>query len=95
MSTPTGYTSIHTAAQIDEAVTNVYQNIPEGYAMVMALAMMGTVSTIAQVTNPEWKFVLTDHDDRILLGIKQDNTICVYASVGDIMDVINDSYTTT
>ena len=64
-----------------------------GLAMVMSLAQNSSAGTITQTTNPEWKFVLTDYADKVLCGIKQDNKSYVYASIGEIIDCINSSWT--
>jgi hypothetical protein len=83
-----GITDAYTKTQVDNEVMDA-----NGLAMCMSLAHLSAVGTTTQTTNPEWKYVLLDNDNKVLCGINQDGTSYVYASIAEIMDCINSSYT--
>ena len=83
-----GITDAYTKTQVDNEVMDA-----NGLAMCMSLAHLSAVGTTTQTTNVEWKYVLLDYADKVLCGIKQDGTSYVYASIAEIMDCINSSYT--
>lgn len=64
------------------------------YAAIVALASDSNAATTTTTTNPEWKLVYTDADDRILIGKRQDNTWYFAADLDDILDAIIDGYGT-
>ena len=64
------------------------------YAAIVALASDPNAGTTTVTTNPEWKLVYTDADDRILLGKRQDNTWYFAADLDDILDAGIDGYGT-
>ena len=64
------------------------------YAAIVALAADPNAGVTTVTTNPEWKLVYTDADDRILLGKRQDNTWYFATDLDDILDVIIDGYGT-
>ncbi len=64
------------------------------YAVITALASDPNAGVTTVTTNPEWKIVYTDADDRILIGKRQDNTWYFAADLDDILDAIIDGYGT-
>ena len=64
------------------------------YAAIVALASDPNAAVTTVTTNPEWKLVYTDAEDRILLGKRQDNTWYFAADLDDILDAIIDGYGT-
>ena len=58
----------------------------------MAFAVDPNAGTITVTTNPEWKLVLTDNDDRILIGKRQDNSWYIATDLNTIIDVIISGY---
>ena len=63
-----------------------------GFSMCMSLINLSSISSLTQVTNPEWKYAILDHDDKVLCGVKVDGQAYVYATVTEIMDCIISSY---
>lgn len=66
----------------------------KGFAMCMAIVHLSNVSTLTSITNPEWYYVITDSEDKVLCGVKKDGKAYVYATVEEIMSCIIDSYNT-
>lgn len=64
-------------------------------SIITSLVTLAKVSTISLEDNPEWKVVYLDNEDKVLFGVKQDNTWELNADVNDIIDCILSSYTTT
>lgn len=62
------------------------------YAAIVALASDTNAATTTVTTNPEWKLVYLDAEDRILIGKRQDNTWYIAADLDDILDVVIDGY---
>lgn len=91
------YTSRYTAAQQDDLLDKASEAYtPEQVATLATIMSMSTLSEVGTTTliiNPEWKIVLTDHDDRILLGKRQDDTWYFGTDLDTILDVIISSYT--
>ena len=59
---------------------------------ILSLSTLGAVGATTSTTNPEWKHVITDSEDKILLGIKQDGEWCVYTDFDNIFDCVVSSY---
>lgn len=64
-------------------------------SIITSLVTLAKVSTISLEDSPEWKVVYLDNEDKVLFGVKQDNTWELNADVNDIIDCILSSYTTT
>ncbi len=64
-------------------------------SIITSLVTLAKVSTISLEDSPEWKVVYIDNEDKVLFGVKQDNTWELNADVNDIIDCILSSYTTT
>lgn len=88
-------TNAYTKTQVDTKTESLEEGVEDanGLAMCMSLAHLSAVGTTTQTTNVEWKYVLLDYNDKVLCGIKQDGKSYVYASIAEIMDCINSSYT--
>ena len=67
----------------------------KNFATIMALSTDPNAGVTISTTNPEWKLVLTDNEDRILIGKRQDNTWYFATDLDTILDVIISGYTTT
>lgn len=63
------------------------------YRLSVALSLARLSGTLSEITNPEWKWVVTDSEDKVLMGIKQDDTWYLGASVTEILDCALDTYT--
>ena len=63
-------------------------------AVILSLSSLTATGTITSVTNPEWKYVITDNEDRILFGIKQNNEWCIFEGLDNILDCVISSYAT-
>ena len=63
-------------------------------AAIMALAADPNAATITKTTNPEWKLVYTDSDDKVLFEKKQDDNWYFYEDLDVILDAVIDGYTT-
>ena len=75
------------ATTFSEAINN-----DNGLALCMAMVHLSSVSTLTSVTNPEWYYVITDSQDKVLCGIKKDGKAYVYATVEEIIACIVASY---
>jgi hypothetical protein len=64
------------------------------FAAIMSLAIDPNAGVTISTTNPEWKLVLTDNEDRILLGKRQDNTWYFATDLDTILDTIIAGYGT-
>lgn len=65
-------------------------------SIITSLVTLGNTSTTTILEDsPEWKVVYLDNEDKVLFGVKQDNTWELNADVNDIIDCILSSYTTT
>ena len=53
---------------------NTESAFQKNLAAIMSLAANPNAGVTTKTTDPEWKLVYTDNDDRILLGKRQDNT---------------------
>lgn len=62
---------------------------------IMSLAVDPNAGVTTVTTNPEWKLVYTDSEDRILLGKRQDNTWYFAADLDTILDTVISGYTTS
>lgn len=62
------------------------------FAAIVALASDPNAGVTTGTTNPEWKLVYTDAEDKILIGKRQNNTWYIAADLDDILDAIIDSY---
>ena len=56
------------------------------------LALTPGTATTTLTTSPEWKLVLVDHDDKILLGKRQDNTWYTPMDLDDLLDFVIADY---
>ena len=74
----------------DADQTNAY--FQQNLAVITALSEDPNAGVTTVTTNPEWKIVYTDSDDRILLGKRQDNTWYFATDLDDILDAIIDGY---
>ena len=86
----TKLTALPTGA--DLAAESAFQ---KNLSAIMSLAVDPNAGVTTVTTNPEWKLVYTDAEDRILLGKRQDNTWYFATDLDTILDTIIDGYTTT
>lgn len=70
----------------EKADALVQQNI----AAILALSQ-GT-GTTTLTSNPEWKLLLLDHDDRILFGKRQDNSWYMPVDLDELLDFVIADY---
>ena len=73
-------------AQDDTLFSNMYR-------LSVALSLARMSGTLSEVTNPEWKWVILDSQDKVLMGIKQDNTWYLGATINQILDAALATYT--
>jgi hypothetical protein len=83
----TKLTVLPTAADI--AAESAFQ---KNFATIVALSSDPNAGVTTVTTNPEWKVVYTDANDRILMGKRQDNTWYYATDLNDILDAIIDGY---
>ena len=62
------------------------------YRLSIALSLAHQSGTLTETTNPEWKWVILDSQDKVLAGIKQDDTWYMGASIDEIVDCVLDTY---
>lgn len=68
------YVSSYTGIQIDNAIT-LQGKIVQVMQIIGLIAEYGTTSS--EVTNSEWSNLITDSQDRILSGVRQDGSIFI------------------
>lgn len=76
-----------------ESILNNINKVDEdskALAVIMSLAGRPQYSTTTFSNNPEWQFVLTDAEDKILCGIKE-NKVQFFATIEEITDCLNRS----
>ena len=64
----------------------------ENFSVIASLAIDPDAATVSVITNPEWKIVYTDAEDRIFCGKRQDDSWYFAADLDDIIDAIIDGY---
>ena len=72
-------------AEDDTLFSNIYR-----LSVVLSLARMS--GTLSEIQNPEWKWVVLDSDDKILMGIRQDNTWYLGATINEVLDAVLETY---
>ena len=73
-------------AQDDTLFNNIYR-----LSVILSLARMS--GTLSEIQNPEWKWVVTDSEDKVLMGIKTDNTWYLGATISELLDCVLATYT--
>lgn len=73
-------------AQDDTIFNNIYR-------LSVALSLVRLSGTLSEITNPEWKWVVLDSEDKVLMGIKQDDTWYLGASISEILNTALETYT--
>lgn len=68
------YISKFTAKEIDEAVEKYKTLSLSKYELVKSSVLLVSDYETSTVDNPEWSEVIVDADDKIIAGIKQDNS---------------------
>lgn len=64
----------------------------QNFAVIAALSENPNAGTTTVTTNPEWKIVYTDYEDKILAGKRQDNTWYFAVDLDIIIDTIIGGY---
>ena len=72
-------------AEDDTLFSNIYR-------LSVVVSLIEKIGTLSEVENPEWKWIVLDDEDKVLMGIKQDNSWYLGASISEILDVILDTY---
>lgn len=80
---------------VDTEAFNTESLFQKNLSAIMSLAVDPNAGVTIVTTNPEWKLVYTDAEDRILLGKKQDNSWYFATDLDTILDTIISGYTTT
>lgn len=62
------------------------------YRLSVCLSLARLSGTLSEITTPEWKWIVLDSQDKILMGIKQDNTWYLGATINEILDAVLDTY---
>lgn len=72
-------------AEDDTLFSNIYR-----LSVVLSLARLS--GTLSEIQNPEWKWVVLDSEDKVLMGIKTDYTWYLGASINEILDAVITTY---
>jgi hypothetical protein len=72
-------------AEDDTLFSNIYR-----LSVVLSLVRMS--GTLSEIENPEWKWVVLDSEDKVLMGIKTDYTWYLGASINELLDCTIDTY---
>lgn len=59
----------------------------------VAISIAEKCGALSEISNPEYKWVMLDSSSHILMGIKQDNTVYLAATVNEIVDAALETYT--
>ena len=59
----------------------------------VAISIAEKCGVLSEISNPEYKWVMLDSSSHILMGIKQDNTVYLAATVNEIVDAALETYT--
>ena len=73
-------------AEDDTLFSNIYR-------LSVALSLARMSGTLSEIQNPEWKWVITDSEDKVLMGIKTDNSWYLGATINEILDCALATYT--
>ena len=63
------------------------------YRLSVVLSLIRLSGTLSEIQNPEWKWVVVDSQDKVLMGIKQDNTWYLGATINQLLDAALATYT--
>lgn len=63
------------------------------YRLSVVLSLVRLSGTLSEIQNPEWKWVVTDSEDKVLMGIKTDNSWYLGATINEILDAALATYT--
>lgn len=69
----------------DTLFSNIYR-----LSVVLSLARLS--GTLSEIQNPEWLWVVLDSEDKILMGIKEDYTWYLGATINEILDAVLATY---
>lgn len=81
----------HVAITLDEYREKL-KDYTKLLSIIVPLANRPQCSSITQIENPEWKYVLVDGEDKILCSISIDDIPIFYATPTEILDCINAYY---
>lgn len=73
----------------DSEARDTYNNALNQAVMLMLAQFSGLP---LKLNNPEWKYVYTDFEDKVLFGKKQDNTWLFGDNTDDLLDEVLDQY---
>jgi hypothetical protein len=76
---------LDTYAQDDTLFSNMYR-------LSVAVSLARMAGDLSEVSNPEYKWVILDSSSHVLMGIKQDNTWYLGATINEILDCALDTY---
>ena len=62
------------------------------YRLSVALSLARMSGTLSEIQNPEWKWVVVDSEDKVLMGIKQDNSWYLGATINELVDCVLATY---
>jgi len=68
------FNSKYTGEQVESILDSALINTPK---LASILIFAGFFATPSVVTNPEWQFVLLDGDNKVLIGVRVDNSLYV------------------
>ena len=63
------------------------------YRLSVALSLARMSGTLSEIQNPEWKWVVVDSEDKVLMGIKQDNSWYLGCTINELVDCVLATYT--
>lgn len=62
------------------------------YRLSVILSLIRLSGDLSEIQNPEWKWVVVDSEDKVLMGIKQDNSWYLGATINEILDCALETY---
>lgn len=73
-------------AEDDTLFSNIYR-------LSVALSLARMSGTLSEIQSPEWIWVVLDAEDKVLMGIRNDYTWHLGATVNEILDAVITTYT--
>lgn len=72
-------------AQDDTLFSNMYK-------LSVVVSLLTQYGTASEITSPEWKWAVLDSQNKVLMGIRQDNTWYLGVTINELFNAIIDTY---
>lgn len=83
----------YTKTEVDTLLDDGYYTKPNVVMLVASMIIAFKDSTYSIEENPEWKFVFLDSEEKVIFGIKEDNTLYQGLEWSELLDSLISNYT--